>query len=521
VHLAAPADGSVQTGSAVDVAIGLDAPDAPFALELNGIDVTARVRGSGTTRTLVLAGVPGRHNALRYGANRLVVRDATSAQRVDFAWRPRRARVRVIAVGNELEFAAYTSPATWQAEVDRIFAELVAPRLAPGRPNVVVLTEDFGLPTALLGTRGAGARAQKDADALTALTNLFVTYFPQANHYATTATLPGTGLQPLARALTLALTDGLWRNFAPLMAQKAQQYGVWLAACTNVAEVARSTDPEAVAFFGDADDPGRTDVWLPQGTDVWNTAFLWGPDGALVGRTRKVFLTPPEVEVLNLSTGSLDDVQVFDTPAGRIAFAISKDAFIDAYVRRMDDLGATLVLQPDANPGLWANRPTSVWQPDDWTGSVLGMLHERYPSVTVNATSMMVGNFFPGVIDASGEPTGILFDGQSSITRRGPRPVRRGFVAMSPDLGHTGRFLDLAPWAFPDPATVRGTAGLAALRARCGSAVGAGLAPGQLTLEQRRGILRDCARSLLPGQPNADGYRENVAVADVTLPVAP
>ena len=522
VQLVGPTDGALETGSAVTVTIAAadDAEAAAATLSLNGRDVTARLRGSGPTRTVVLAGMPGPQSPLRFGANHLLVRAADRVAVGTFTWKPKLARVRVVAVGNAIDFAAYATSATWQAEVDRIFTTLVAPRLVAGRPNVVVLTEDFGLPTALIGSRGAAARAAKDQDALTALTNLFVTYFTQASFYSTGYALPGTGLQPLARALTLALTDTLYRNFVPVLQAKAQQYGVWLVACTNVAPAHRSTDAGDVALFGDVDDPARTDVWLPDGIDVYNTAFLWAPDGSLLGTTRKVFLTPPEEDLLNLSHGALDDVQVFDTPAGRLGVAISLDAFIDTYVHRLDDLGAVLVLQPDANPGLWASRPASVWQPDDWTGSVLGMLRPEFPNVTYNATSMMVGNFFPGVIGADGNPTGILFDGQSSITRRGPRPVRHGFVAMSPSLGLTGRFVALAPWAFPDPATVKGLGALTALRTRCGSAAGAGLPPGRLTLEQRRDILRDCAKSMLPGGANADGYRENVAVADVTVPVA-
>ena len=62
----------------------------------------------------------------------------------------------------------------------------------------------------------------------------------------------------------------------------------------------------------------------------------------------------------------------------------------------LDDLGATLVLQPDANSQLWAApSATSPWQPDEWTESVLGMLRADLPNLTYNATSMMTGSFFP------------------------------------------------------------------------------------------------------------------------------
>jgi len=529
VRLDAPLAGAIETGGAVTVVLSMDDPAeaAGLAVRVNAQDVTGRLRGTGTTRTLVLAGVPGTSAVLSKGRNTITVTGPGTTVERRFTWKPGNARVHLVVVGNRLDFAAYESLVTWQAEVDRIFTTLVVPKLVPGRPNVVLLTEDFGLPAALLGSRGTAARAAKDADPLTGLGSLFLTYQPQAQFYLDHSTLPGTGSGPLARALTLALTDTLWRAFVPVLGAKAAAIGAYVVACTNVAPALRSTDPADVAFFGDVDNAGRTDVFLPDGTDVYNTAFLWGPDGQLIGTTRKVNLTAPERDILNLSNGALGDVRVFDTPAGRLGIAISLDAFTPEYVHRLDDLGATLVLQPDANSQLWAApSATSVWQPDEWTESVLGMLRADLPNLTYNATSMMSGSFFPGSLGPDGLPTGIVFDGQSSVTKRGPHPPRHSFVGMAPGpdltiLGHPllGDFVALAPWAFPDPGQLHGRANRDALRARCGSAAGAGTSPGKLSLDTRRAILLDCALSLLPGGANADAFGESVVTADLPLPI--
>jgi hypothetical protein len=529
VRVDAPLAGAIETGAAVTVALSMDDPaEAPgLAVQVNGHDVTARLRGTGTARTLVLAGVAGMGTALSNGRNTITVTGPGTTVERRFTWKPRNARVHLVVVGNRIDFAAYESVATWQAEVDRIFTTLVVPKLVSGKPNVVLLTEDFGLPAALVGSRGAAARAAKDADPLTGLGSLFLTYQPQAQFYLDHFTLPGTGSGPLARALTLALTDTLWRAFVPALGAKAAAVGAYVVACTNVAPAHRSTDSTDVAFFGDIDNPGRTDVFLPDGTDVYNTAFLWGPDGQLIGTTRKVNLTQPERDILNLSNGALDDVQVFDTPAGRLGIAISLDAFTPEYVHRLDDLGATFVLQPDANSQLWAApSASSPWQPDEWTESVLGMLRADLPNLTYNATSMMTGSFFPGSPGPDGLPTGIVFDGQSSVTKRGPHPPRRSFVGMAPGADLTilgapllGEFVTLAPWAFPDPGQLHARADVDALRARCGSAAGAGTAPRKLSLETRRAILLDCARSLVPGGANAGAFGESVVTADLKLPV--
>jgi predicted amidohydrolase len=539
VTVESPLDRATIQTSAVPLRIVLapEADPATLVVRLNRRWISDRLASAGAVRTALLTGASDRHSVLRRGNNRLEVAVARPGQepellRLRFRWRPEMKRVRVIVVGNKLDFAAYESFATWQAEVDRIFRDLVVPEMHPRRPHLVVLTEDFGLPAGLVGSRGAPSRAAKDADPLVGLGGLFLTYADQADFYLNNFELPGTDLQPLARALILALTDTLTRAFVPVLSGMALTHGVYLIACTNVAPSVLSTDPNAVAFFGDIDNPARTDVYLPTGIDVYNTAFFWGPDGELIGTTRKVDLTPPEVDLLNLSNGSLDDVQVFDTPIGRIGIAISLDAFIDSYVKRLNDLGAVLVVQPDANPGQWANAvgdpDPDAWQPDEWLDSMMGMLGDAYPNIHYNATSMMTGNFFPGVLDPNGNPTGIVFDGQSTITRRRDRPPNGGFVGNPPAdeirlFGSEplwGAFLARSPWAFPDPATLASPVGLDDLLNHCDSSLPRGRRPKALTASERQEILIDCADTLLPGGRNADRYLESVIRADLRMPVS-
>jgi hypothetical protein len=139
----------------------------------------------------------------------------------------------------------------------------------------------------------------------------------------------------------------------------------------------------------------------------------------------------------------------------------------------------------------------------------------------------MAGNFFPGTIDSTGHPTGILFDGQSTVTKRTSRPPRRGFVAMAPGreltiLGQPlqGEFVAVSPWVFPDPGTLRTPRQLADLASRCATTAPAA-SPRALSRDQRRQLLYDCAKTLFPGGANAGGYRESVVTADVPLPIAP
>jgi len=121
-------------------------------------------------------------------------------------------------------------------------------------------------------------------------------------------------------------------------------------------------------------------------------------------------------------------------------------------MRCLDEQGANLVIQDEANPGAWADHTgtASAWQPLDWMGS--GYRDVADPSVhfTYNVTAFMVGNL-----------ADLSFDGQSSITQRGLRGATCHYVGNgtlqpgdAPDafhpIGGQSQFLALAPWVTAD-----------------------------------------------------------------------
>src|SRR5512143_1770739 len=120
VRLDAPLPDAIETGSAVTVVLSMDDPAeaAGLSIRVNAQEVTGRLRGTGTTRTLVLAGVPGTSAVLARGRNTITVTGPGTAVERRFKWKPGNARVHLVVVGNRINFAAYESLATWQAEVD-------------------------------------------------------------------------------------------------------------------------------------------------------------------------------------------------------------------------------------------------------------------------------------------------------------------------------------------------------------------------------------------------------------------
>ncbi len=396
--------------------------------------------------------------------------------------------VRVIAVGNRIRLAE--SEASFIAELERIVG-LAAPHVAPDHPTLLTLTELLGLPAALVGGRAALARRARRASA--ALTLLAIAYLPRILRIR--RRWPGVSL---ARALLLARADALYRPLAETLARLAATHRIHIVATTLAPRLRRSTDPREIAAWGRIGAPA---VYIPTGPEVYNAALVFGPDGALLGRVEKVFLTKSEIATLDLTPGRLEDVAVIPTAAGRLGVAISLDAFTPAYLRRLAEQGAEIVVQPDANDKPWAApSATSDWQPAEWIDSVLGSIQPVYPSLRYNICAMQTGNFFD-----------IVFDGQSSVTARDATPPpgaqaepldpARTFVGVTAHQGTTtgeplvGGFVALAPWVAPDPAVADPT----------------------LTLAGRRARLAARGREVLPGGAHANAYRESVIWADLRL----
>ncbi len=389
---------------------------------------------------------------------------------------------RVIAVGNHINLDAAVSEERFTEELVRIFS-LAVPLLASDRPNLVALGELLGLPLALTGRRGFLSRRMHSSSLAIAL--LVPGYARRMWYYR--RRFPGISL---VRALLLSLTDVLYRPFTETLSALAAQYSIYLCASTVAPHARLSRASANIARFGRK---GADHVYLPEGREVYNTAFLWGPDGALIGTTDKVFLTKSELNTLDLTPGDLGQVRAFETELGKVGIAISLDAFTPEYLRVLDGLGARIVIQNDANDALWAAPcATWEWQPQEWLNSVLGSLQDDYPNLFYNVCPMQVGNFFE-----------IPFDGQSTISMKSdsdPDPTinfvgNDGFVHTGTGRPLKGKFLAMAPWVEDDP----------------------GKAEPEMSLSERRKRLERVARELLPGKTRANQYRESVIWADVDV----
>jgi hypothetical protein len=396
----------------------------------------------------------------------------------------------------------------------------VASHLRPADPSapphaLAVFPEDVGLIPALIGSRGAAARQQSTSEF--AILSLFGTYGPQTSYYATK--FPGAlGV----RGLVLALTDTLYRSFYETFRDLAVKHHVYIAATMNAAPARRvdaSQDPALVSLLRDPDEPTRTYAYEAVSPYPTNSTYVFAPDGQVLtpdgsGGTlesprqtggviepsaRKAYLTPPEQPPpgeflgLSLAFGPVRDLDVLDTPVGRLGIAISKDAWMMDVNDRFATKGANLILQPEAFSD-WA-FVSSPWSPDNFKEGGFANL-QKLPEFAFNVDASMTGNF----VNAT-------FDGQSAIIGRkrkapaGALGPGNAWIGQNPESG----FVRVAPWIEPDP----------------------GIADPSLTLAERRARLASDGVKLRSGAPCADalalgpcgnGYRESIVWADLKLP---
>jgi hypothetical protein len=444
-------------------------------------------------------------------------------------------QVRVFAVNARLELR-YAD--TYQNYRDKMFAlvdarrprreELVqagvgdvASRLRPQDPAappdaLVAFPEEIGLIAGLIGSRGAMARGIQTGGSTAAFIALLQAYQPQIDYYA--QRYPGQGG---ISYLFLGATDTFYRAFYETFRDLARTYGVYVAASADVAAARRieaATDPELVTLLRDPDEAGARDyAYVAVSPHVVNTLFVFAPDGEILvldadGRTvrspsetggvlrgslDKAYLTELEQSPLGLSSGAVRGLDVLDTPIGRIGSVTSKDAWMIDVNDRYDAKGAQLLLQAEAFDQ-WAFT-ADPWSPDNFKAGGFAQV-QRNPQFRFNVTPCLVGNLYE-----------VTFDGQGAIIGKrrkdgAPAPgPETAWIGQNPD----GGFVRIAPWIAADPA----------------------LQTPELTLAERRQLLAEAGRALLPDSgvacpvpfaPGAceDGYRESVITADLELPDA-
>jgi len=130
---------------------------------------------------------------------------------------------------------------------------------------------------------------------------------------------------------------------------------------------------------------------------VHNVAYTFAPGGALLGRSRKVYLTPGLESRLGLRRGRVEDLPVMEAPFGRLAVAVCLDGWYEGVVAALDAGGAQVIVQPSANDAPWARRwppDASLTEGEAWLQHGLRALLQDRVNLRYGVNPMLVGGVF-------------------------------------------------------------------------------------------------------------------------------
>ncbi len=138
------------------------------------------------------------------------------------------------------------------------------------------------------------------------------------------------------------------------------------------------------------------------GRKVYNTAYLFGPNGLCLQRVPKQNMSPPLEHKFGFTPGDKTDLHPIDTPLGRLGILTCYDGFHQSLVEHYDSLGVQIVLTPSHSDRDW-ERPAGfnnaitvgeAWARHGIAPMIQGRLNVRYAIV-----AMMAGR----VLDLEGQ----------------------------------------------------------------------------------------------------------------------
>ncbi len=133
------------------------------------------------------------------------------------------------------------------------------------------------------------------------------------------------------------------------------------------------------------------------GPKVFNTAFTFSPEGRVLGRTHKVYLTAGFESRAGLSRGRLEALVPVRSSVGRLGVAVCLDGFFEGVIDTLDGRGAEVVVQPSANHAPWDRRwpaDPDLSEGEAWLTSGLRHTIQDRRSIRYGVNPMLVGDVF-------------------------------------------------------------------------------------------------------------------------------
>ena len=284
--------------------------------------------------------------------------------------------IQLVAVQFKLNPYDFTHVENFKAKIDSIMNE-IQNKIDPRYDALVVFPEDIGTMLVLEGMDNIISDSQTLEEGIKkAIKKYPVSIGIRKILYRTSWT----------RAMFLCRSKNMAKIYFDTFSNMAKKYGVYIVAGSILLP-----DYEI--------ENGRYISLKPRDNNVYNISYLFGPDGLIIGRQKKVYLIDLEGPYgLDVEPADISEIRVFDTPMGKIGIAICFDAFQQDVLEKLKEQGADILVQPSANPSSWSYEQQEDWLNSSWSATAKQKLFKY----AVNP--MMTGSFL-----------NLQFYGQSSI----------------------------------------------------------------------------------------------------------
>lgn len=284
-------------------------------------------------------------------------------------------RIKAYAIQARFDPHDYTSTETFKRKIEELMSKADSTEKLD-RKSLVVFPEDIGTFLVFLDEDLEKVESVEEA-----VKNVLMRNFPKLLFL-----MLSKKLSPKKALLTVKWKK-VWNTYRATFAKFAREYHTYIVAGS---------------------------LLEPQKRRIYNTSYLFGPDGWIIGKQSKVHLVEIE-KALGVDPASIESIRVYETEVGRIGITICFDGFHNDVVRRITRLGANIMAQPSANPEPWNERLEKEWRTGAWK------MVQEYKELEIGINPMAVGRFFD-----------LVFEGISSIVAKKERtPDGSGYLARA------------------------------------------------------------------------------------------
>lgn len=175
---------------------------------------------------------------------------------------------------------------------------------------------------------------------------------------------------------------------------------------------------------------------------VYNTSFVFAPTGQLLGRSKKVYLTPGMESCLGLARGQLAELHVLQTSVGRVGVPVCLDAFYTSVIDHLDGLGADIVVMPSANPLPWQGRwavNSSLSEGEAWMKYGLAQQLQNRSHIRYGVNPMLVGQVWDVAFEGCSSLIEKTTNGSTKLLAQARNATSQDFVRATVDVNKVAR----------------------------------------------------------------------------------